>query len=91
MALSACGASGCKVIIRLGPGRCGAPATNRRREFIARLLLTKRGRPLSQTAKKMRAPFVEDLARLGPIRPGEAATDISKLGECVVRVADCNK
>jgi Domain of unknown function (DUF4189) len=94
VALSACGASGCKVIIKVGPGRCGALATTENGKTIGASSRASddeaRVAAIANCQKDAR-PFVEDLARLGPIRPGEPTAEMSKLGECVVRIAECNK
>jgi hypothetical protein len=69
VAISECGASGCKVVRQIGPKMCGALA-------------------LSENGKKAGAAFRKDrdAARLAALKacPKQA-------GECVVRVADCNK
>ena len=69
VAVSECGASGCKVVRQIGPKMCGALA-------------------LSENGKKAGAAFRKDrdAAKVAALQacPKEA-------GECIVRVADCNK
>jgi hypothetical protein len=68
-ALSECGASGCKVVVRIAPSGCGALATS------------EDGKTAGGAARKTR-----DEARLAALKSCPKTA-----GECVVRIADCNK
>lgn len=70
VALGECGASGCKVVTKVGPKMCGALAT------------TEDGKHAGAAWRKDR-----EAARLAALK--NCGKD--QAGECIVRVADCNK
>ncbi len=70
VALSECGATGCKVLIKVGSRRCGALAS------------TEDGKGWGAAGRD-----ASDKARLAALADCQKV----KLGECVVRVTDCNK
>jgi serine/threonine-protein kinase len=70
VALSQCGASDCKVLMKIGPKRCAALAT------------TEDGKGWGASGRTS-----ADAARLAALANCQKA----KLGECIVRVSDCNK
>ncbi len=70
VAISECGASGCKVIMRTGAGQCAALATIDTGKFVG------------AAARK-----TKDDARLAAM----ANCQKGKVGDCIVRVSDCNK
>jgi len=69
-ALSDCGATGCKVIIRTRPATCAALATNENGKYAGGASRNDR-----------------DAARLAAL----ANCEKGNAGECIVRVANCNK
>ncbi|MGH7061917.1 MAG: DUF4189 domain-containing protein [Stellaceae bacterium] len=69
-ALSECGTSGCKVLMKVGPKRCGALAT------------TEDGKGWGAAGRA-----TVDQSRVAAL----ANCAKTKLGECAVRVGDCNK
>jgi hypothetical protein len=70
VAVGECGASGCKVVTKVGPKMCGALAT------------TEDGKHAGAAWRKDR-----EAARLAALK--NCGKD--QAGECIVRVADCNK
>ncbi|HEY1259938.1 MAG TPA: DUF4189 domain-containing protein [Stellaceae bacterium] len=70
VALSQCGTSGCKVLMKVGPKRCGALAT------------TEDGKGWGAAGRA-----TVDQSRVAAL----ANCAKTKLGECVIRVSDCNK
>ena len=70
VALNECSASGCKVLLQIGPKMCGALATTRDGKHAG--------------AARRNDRDTAQLAALANCQKGNA-------GECITRVADCNK